>query len=424
MRCRAGGWWIVLVLPLVARGQDSNFRPYLIGGRAGGMGGAFTALSDDGSGGYYNPGGLAFTTAPSISLSVNVYGLVGGRIQDALGDGHDFNYQDLNVFPVATAGISKLKEVDPRSGAAKHTLFISVFIPDGITNDDRDQLDLPGNAFFRRLSVQTLWLGGGYALRLGTVGLGFGAYGLLGSETNFFDLDVIDSSGTPFEILTSRTDLSTVSFVASAGVRWDVDDHLKLGLSLFTPAVGWGSRDSFGRVAISIAGRAGAAAQQVNGLHASPAVPLRVQAGAAWSSGPLTVSADVVFLGPRHFVDNPEQTPQALQREVIRRMVVNPSLGVEYVFAKKFPVRAGFFTDFAASDPYKLDTYNTSHVDHYGLTFSVGLLTEHVKTDLGLTAWYGTGTDVIPQNLDFTVFKRTPATEYAVFVSLATAYEF
>ena len=166
-------WCLLLVLiPATGRAQDSNFRPYLVGGRAQGLGGAFTALSDDGSGAYYNPGGLAFTHAPSISLSVNVYGLVGGSIKDSLGDGHDFNYRDLNVFPVATAGISKLKEADPASGEPKHTLFLSVLIPDGITNDDRDQLDLPGNAYFNSKSVQTLWIGGGYALRMGSLGFG------------------------------------------------------------------------------------------------------------------------------------------------------------------------------------------------------------------------------------------------------------
>ena len=67
-----------------AQGIESNFRPYLVGGRAAGMGGAFTALADDGSGGYYNPGGLAFVPASSLSFSLNAYGLVGGRVTDAL----------------------------------------------------------------------------------------------------------------------------------------------------------------------------------------------------------------------------------------------------------------------------------------------------------------------------------------------------
>ena len=90
-----------------AQGIESNYRPYLVGGRAAGMGGAFTALADDGSGPYYNPGGLAFVRASSLSFSLNAYGVIGGRVKDALGDGQDFPYQDMNVFPVASSGIKK-----------------------------------------------------------------------------------------------------------------------------------------------------------------------------------------------------------------------------------------------------------------------------------------------------------------------------
>ena len=51
---------LILLGASAARADDVNFRPYIVGSRAAGMGGAFTALSDDGSGPYYNPGGLAF----------------------------------------------------------------------------------------------------------------------------------------------------------------------------------------------------------------------------------------------------------------------------------------------------------------------------------------------------------------------------
>jgi len=106
-----------------AQGIESNFQPYIVGGRAAGMGGAFTALSDDGSGGYHNPGGLAFTRTSSLSFSVNAYGVVGGTVKDALGDGNDFVYRDLNVIPVATSGIKKLGDVDPETGVAPHTVY-------------------------------------------------------------------------------------------------------------------------------------------------------------------------------------------------------------------------------------------------------------------------------------------------------------
>src|SRR5215468_11845785 len=120
MMARRVGAVLVMLAAGVARSQgiESNFRPYLVGGRAAGMGGAFTALADDGSGGYYNPGGLAFIRASSLSFSLNAYGLVGGKVKDALGDGHDFSYRDMNVFPVASSGIKKLGERELETGVA------------------------------------------------------------------------------------------------------------------------------------------------------------------------------------------------------------------------------------------------------------------------------------------------------------------
>ena len=407
-----------------AQGIESNFKPYVVGGRAAGMGGAFTALADDGSGAYYNPGGLAFTRSSSLSFSLNVYGVAGGTVKDALGDGHDFVYRDLNVFPVATAGIKKLGEVDPEVGVPRHTLFFSVFVPDGLTTDDRDQLGSSANAYFSRRSNQTLWIGGGYAIRLGRVGIGVGAYGLIGSTSYFLDLNVIAPDGNQFVIISARDDLNTLAFVGSAGVRWDATDHLRLGASLFTPAWGGGSRTSFVRIGFSDGTVAKAVGNQDQNLSATPSLPLRAQAGVAWDAGRWTVAADLVFLGPRHVKDNPDLAADGLDRTVVRNAVVNLALGGELLLGSVFALRAGAFTDFASSDPLSVHVDNTSHVNHYGLTFAGGLRTEHVRTDLGVTAWYGKGTDVIPRNLDFSHLARTEATEYGIFVFLATAYEF
>jgi hypothetical protein len=407
-----------------AQGIESNFRPYLVGGRAAGMGGAFTALADDGSGGYYNPGGLAFVPASSLSFSLNAYGLVGGRVTDALGDGQDFPYQDMNVFPVATAGIKKLGERELETGVARHTVFFSVFIPDGLYTDDRDQLGESANAYFSQRSNQTLWIGGGYANRLGRVGIGVGGYVLIGSLSRFLDLDVIASNGTEFVILSARDDLSTVGFVGSVGVRWDVTDQLRLGLSVFTPDWGGGSRNSFVRVGAAVGGNAGAFAQQSSHLSATPSLPYRVQAGVAWEAGRWTLAADLILLGPRHVHDNPELKSEGLDYLVIRNPVLNVSIGGELALGGGFAIRAGFFTDFASSDATRTDVDNTSHVNHYGLTLSGGFRSEHVRTDVGFTGWWGKGTDVIPKDLDFSFLARTDAKEYGLFVFLATAYDF
>src|SRR4051812_11082184 len=105
-------WLVGCVVPLLlsaqaVRADEANFRPYIVGSRAAGMGGAFTGLADDGSGPFYNPGGLAFVRRSQLSLSGSVYGVVTGTNSDALGDGHDFSFSDLNIFPVATSVIWK-----------------------------------------------------------------------------------------------------------------------------------------------------------------------------------------------------------------------------------------------------------------------------------------------------------------------------
>jgi long-chain fatty acid transport protein len=408
-----------------AQGIESNYRPYLVGGRAAGLGGAFTALADDGSGAYYNPGGLAFVRASSLSFSLNAYGLIGGRVKDALGDGHDFPYQDLNIVPVATSGIKKLGEPELETGVSKHTVFFSVFIPDSLYTDDRDQLGDSANAYFSQRSNQTLWVGGGYAHRLGRVGIGLGGYVLIGTLSRFLDLDVIAPDGKSFVILSERDDLSTVGFVASIGVRWDVTDQLHLGLSVFTPDWGGGSRRSFVRVGAAVDGDGAAAgARQSDNLAATPSLPYRVQAGVAWEVGRWTLAGDLILLGPRHTHDNPELASEGLDYQVIRHPVLNVSVGAELALGGGFAIRTGFFTDFASSDPTRVDVDNTSHVNHYGLSLSGGLHTDHVRTDVGFTGWWGKGTDVIPKNLTFPPSARTDAKEYGLFVFLATAYDF
>ena len=407
-----------------AQGIESNFKPYVVGGRAAGMGGAFTALADDGSGGYYNPGGLAFARSSSVSFSLNVYGFAGGTVKDALGDGQDFVYRDLQIFPVATAGIKKFGEVELETGVPRHTAFFSVFVPDGLTTDDRDQIGGAENAYFSRRSNQTLWVGGGYALRLGRWGIGIGGYGLIGSTSYFLDLNLVDPVGQQFVILSARDDLSTLGFVGSIGVRWDVTDHLRLGASFFTPEWGGGSRTSFVRVGAALGTGPQLLVNQDSGLSATPSLPFRAQAGIAWEAGGWTLAADVIVLGPRHVLDKPERASEGLTREVVRNAVVNVALGGEVALGGGFSVRAGAFTDFASSDPISVTLDNTSHVNHYGLTLSGGLRTEHVRTDVGVTGFWGKGTDVIPRNLDFSLLARTDATEYGVFLFLATAYEF
>ena len=67
-------FWIAIILWLaggVLYADENHFKNVLVGDRAATMGGAFIGISDDSSGGYYNPAGLAFGVGDSISGSGN-----------------------------------------------------------------------------------------------------------------------------------------------------------------------------------------------------------------------------------------------------------------------------------------------------------------------------------------------------------------
>jgi long-chain fatty acid transport protein len=68
----------LLVLSLLSLGEfatadEFHYNNMLIGDRAAGMGGAYTAISDDATGMYYNPAGIVYVGDKNFSASVNAY---------------------------------------------------------------------------------------------------------------------------------------------------------------------------------------------------------------------------------------------------------------------------------------------------------------------------------------------------------------
>jgi long-chain fatty acid transport protein len=417
-----------------ARADGANIRPYLVGARAAGMGGAATALADDGGGPYYNPGGIAFALASSLSLSASVYGFVSGAQKDGLGSGHDFTFSDINTFPVSTSAVFKWGPRAELDGAPVNALAVSVFVPESMVLDDRHTAG--AQTEFRTGSTQTIWAGTTYARRFGRLGLGVSGYVLIGTSTASTDINLMNSTdSSDFLIVSERTDQTVVGLVGAFGARYDVSDHLKLGLSVFTQeAAIYQNRRLFLRLAYagedlvpSVAPTGGATNQ--GGLHASPTLPWRIQLGAAWVTGPWTFAADGMILLPLNVHDDADRA--GLDQRIKRNLVVNGSVGAEYVVRGKFPVRAGFFTDLAASPSPHTDygndpnTANSMHVNRYGGSVSIGYRTEHTATDVGTIISYGSG-QITREDVTegFQVDHATNMTNLFAYIFLASSYIF
>jgi hypothetical protein len=266
-----------------------------------------------------------------------------------------------------------------------------------------------------------------YARRFGRLGLGVSGYALIGTSTSSQDI-TLKESPSAFAIINARIDRTTVGLVGALGARYDVGDHLKLGLSVFTQEAGlYQDRRLFVRLAGS-APMIGTVSQ--GGLRASPTLPWRIQLGGAWVAGPWTFAADAMMLPPLEVRDNTDRESEGFAQHIKRNLVVNGSVGAEYVVRGKFPVRAGFFTDFAASPSPHFDygsnpnTTNGEHVNRFGGSLSIGYRTEHTATDVGAIISYGSGKTTALNIQNFSETDVHDMTHLLAYIFLASSYIF
>src|SRR5262249_40837108 len=267
-----------------ASADDGNYRPYLIGGRAGGMGGAFTALSDDPSGPFYNPAGIALVKRSQLSLSGSLFGVVSESTKDALGDGRDFDSADLQTFPIQTSGVYKPGADSPEQNP--DALAISIFVPNSVSQADRDYLGTEASSVASAFKEDDVWIGFTYAHRFGRLSVGASGFGLFETESGALELNVVDpSSSGAFANLNASADATGLGLVGAIGVRYDVSDEVSLGVALYSPELGvWSKRKIYVRAAAGdVDGMpAQSAVRHAEDLSSSPSLPARLQTGVAW----------------------------------------------------------------------------------------------------------------------------------------------
>ena len=82
----------------------------LYGERAAGLAGAYSALSDDPSGAYYNPGGLVFALANSISISASSYNKTTKSFENMLGIGQSYERKSSAYAPNLIGSLNIFKK--------------------------------------------------------------------------------------------------------------------------------------------------------------------------------------------------------------------------------------------------------------------------------------------------------------------------
>ncbi|NLH48866.1 MAG: hypothetical protein GX444_09720 [Myxococcales bacterium] len=412
---------LCLALPLPAAAQ--NYQYYPIGERAAGLGGAFVAIADDASGAYYNPAGLAEAAADSFSLSATVYGYTKVAMDNALGFGESVGDMNITTF----YAIPSLFGTVYHFGAGDaNTVAFSIVSPDVFSYRNQTKTGEDRLLFSSRSSQQTYWFGPSYARRINRhLSAGATLYGLFGQSA--FEAQLSGRlNDEDFESLRDDLRLSenfsddrkTFGVLAQAGVRLSWNEW-HLGLVARSPSLqAWGSGSHATSYLVTYQNEVDQDTKQID-FQPRRVDPFMVGLGVAYVS-PLSwaASADVKYHGAAKFRDADKDE---VAEDVELRQVVNGNIGLEYVAAKRFPLRAGFYTNFSP--------YRDEGIDTYGLTLTGGYEEKQTSFSLGLNYAWGRGDTSIARIIEK---NGAIATEGAtvdldvqtINVILATSYRF
>jgi long-subunit fatty acid transport protein len=83
----------------VAQADQYHYTNLLIGDRASGLGGAYTAIADDPSGLFYNPAGIVYGAGSNVSGSMNAYQITNITYENVLGGIHDWSRESSGLVP-------------------------------------------------------------------------------------------------------------------------------------------------------------------------------------------------------------------------------------------------------------------------------------------------------------------------------------
>jgi hypothetical protein len=427
--------------PLAApvHADPTNYQRYVIGERALGMGGAYTAAVDDPMAIYYNPGALPFADTAAVSASKSVFGTDRRTIRNGFVPdfGPAVDAVDLDAttdlsWPSTLTLMIGFEKDKPKGRAVRHAVGFALLVPNQEDYQFRAK-HLGSGAFpdtetyYLSESYRTVWTGIAYAFQP-TPRWGFGVTGFFSNykysrrlDTNTFD-PPYDTSGCSaggcgdLDVVESMLKIKVNSLIFRVGALWSPTDRWRVGLAATAPS-------------IFLSGISGGALDQTRGAAAAtdPAVsharmytddyklavagyePASIRLGAAYAiPRAFTVDLDACFFFPvtydrirgdavaRRLETEPNASPEwfdeGIVHEVVRRPIANVNLGGEFLFKYGITLRTGLFSDLsAAPSVVASDEPQLTRVNRLGGTLSIGHKGDDHDITVGLIGTYGKG---------------------------------
>jgi hypothetical protein len=435
--------------PGLTRADDQHYQDFIVGDEAVSLGGAYTAIAADPSGGWYNPAGIVDVRNTSLSLSANLYGIQDNSTGEAAFLNPEEAISKLSVVPSSAGFVQALGRVGWH-GKRPFAIGMCLVVPsyrkfsiseEGAFNDPT--LGLVNSGYTRAYTDSTLWAGLMGAFRLsGSFSVGLGMFlvhrSVQDSASSYVATGNIGDEFTTFRTAVTELDFSNYSLVASLGIKWEWFKGFYFGAMVRSPALPIYATGNM-RYSRAIADDNGAAFQptpEESKVDSQNRMWGETRAGVAYVIPDLLkVAFDVSAHLPVNYtlVDVDDPNKLLIAPEIERKLVINGNLGVEVTIAKTFSIGLGGFTNFssAPSIPANATRPAPAHVNMYGGTLAVGYASQHTLTRVGILYSYGEGYDVHavndPSQLstdDPQGFVRVPLTQSYLYFFLSSTFKY
>ncbi|MEQ1532431.1 MAG: hypothetical protein HOO97_00515 [Sideroxydans sp.] len=367
--------------------DEYHYNNMLIGDRASGMGGAYTAISDDATGMFYNPAGILYVGERNFSASVNAYYSQSKKYENVIGN-RPFE-RNSSALLANFFGIVK--------PMGNFKVGFSYAVPDAVSEDQNQNFsNVSGSVsrFTMNLNNRdsTYNFGPSIAAELSSdLSVGLSLY------IHKRDVQLILNQ------FQERTDgsnqwsnyyfkLSETGTRPVLGVMWSPVDKLSLGASLsqtwVLAANGQGQSTCWDSIA-AVCNATILQAPSITSFTAKRKYPLRMAVGAAYfPDSNLILSGDVTY--------NAAVTDANYGN---KEGTLNMAIGTEYYLNKNWAVRTGGYTNMANTPVIQAGvTSIEERINLYGVSLSVSNFTNGSSITLGTSINYGKGKSQILNN--------------------------
>lgn len=363
--------------------DEYHYNNILIGDRASGMGGAYTGVSDDPSGLYYNPAGIVYSSGRNLSASVNAYYNLTKTYDKAIG-GYDWQRKSSALLP------NFFGVIQPVSDKAR--IGFSYAVPDS-SLEDQDQTfrNVPaslGNATYISEFVinfnnddNTYNYGPTVAVELSdnlSTGLTFFVHQ---RKAQVINNQLVRLSDGRFEWSNIYAETNEWGVKPVFGIMWAPFKKVSLGLSASKTIVV--SSDTERQVTFKgIDYSKDQVDRVISSTEEKRKYPYEVRFGFGYfHSESFLLSGDLAYYSK---VKDPAFGDKT--------WVVNGALGAEYYLDRNWAVRAGVFSNMA--NTYKIEEGEKNqpeHINLYGGSLSLSRFSRNTSITLGGSLSYGKG---------------------------------